>query len=526
MGRQYQEGEDMLRRAILLQPNWSAPHTELGLVLMQAGDEEAAREELVIATRLDPFNQRAANDLKLLKELSRYRHIETPHFVISYSVPKEGPAIDEVLARDMPPVLERIYRDITDIYQHRPTQKTHIQIMPDDKAFAVRITGMPWIWTIGACTGNVIAITPPRSGQDQKGPYDWPRVIRHEFTHTVTLDQTANRIPHWFTEACAVSQEPGGGRDYDTCRMLALAIQENKLFAIDQINWAFIRPKTPRDRPLAYAQAEWMLEYITTTYSHDAILKMLDLYRQGVGDEQAIDQVTGGNAASFMAGFKSWGREQINRWGLTPQPADPAIASVLIGGRPDPEKLAAALAKHPKDPDLLQAAAEQAIAHDDPTAAYEAVIRYASARPVDPWSDRASVALATHSGHAAEAVGALLELDQTEQTTGDWARQLAQIYRAQGQLDQASAAAERALQREPYNASLRELAATIDLQCKDLPGAAMQIEDMTILEPTRAANFTRLAAIYDRLGRQAEAKTAAQKALELDAKAPVAKFLQ
>jgi hypothetical protein len=93
-----------------------------------------------------------------------------------------------------------------------------IEVMPDHERFAVRITGMPFVHTIAACTGPVIAMEVPREGPPSKhmGLFDWPRVIQHEYTHTITLGQTRNRIPHWLTEAAAVSMEPAP-RSYDTC---------------------------------------------------------------------------------------------------------------------------------------------------------------------------------------------------------------------------------------------------------------------------------------------------------------------
>src|SRR5690606_15797106 len=145
--------------------------------------------------------------------------------------------------------------------------------------------------------------TPPREGRHQRGPYHWSNVLRHEFVHTVTLSQTDNRIPHWFTEACAVSQETTG-RTYDTCQLLAWAVNEDKLFALDTINWGFIRPQTERDRPLAYAQADWMLEYTAQRFGHRAIVQMLELFRTGMPDTEAIPRVTGQSAEEFMSGFR------------------------------------------------------------------------------------------------------------------------------------------------------------------------------------------------------------------------------
>ena len=68
-------------------------------------------------------------------------------------------------------------------------------------------TGGPWLATVGASTGRVIAMDAPRKGEKASGPFNWAQVLRHEFTHTVTLGETDNRIAHWFTEGLAVQEE-------------------------------------------------------------------------------------------------------------------------------------------------------------------------------------------------------------------------------------------------------------------------------------------------------------------------------
>ncbi len=520
MARQYQASEAMLRRAVALDPNWPEPRIELGLLLMQSGDEEHAKVELEQATKLDPFNRRAKNQLKLVQDLLGFSQIRTEHFIIKYK-----PGIDAALARDMPDVLEKIYRDITTIYGHRPAHTTLIEVLPDDQWFGVRITGTPDIWTIAASTGDVIGLTPPRQGVKQRGTFDWARVIRHEFVHTVTLDQTANRIPHWFTEACAVSQE-SGGRDYNTCQLLAQALRSDGLFTLDQINWAFIRPRTPRDRPLAYAQSHWMVQYITATYGHNAILQLLSLFHDGVGNEQAITQVTGKLPGDFLAEFKAWAGAEVKRWGLEARPADAKLAKLLAAEDPPAAAdVAALLAQYPEQPDLLRLAAEAALRGTDLEAARQAVLRYAAARPVDPWSDQMLVALASRTHRPEEAVASLEQLDSQEQETGAWAHQLAEVYRARGQLEQAALAADRALQREPYNGTYRELAAAIALQGNNMDAAQRHLEAMTVIEPDKAVHFVRLAALYSKLGKNDEAKTTAEQAKKLDPKAAVEKFL-
>ncbi|MEE9211531.1 MAG: tetratricopeptide repeat protein, partial [Phycisphaeraceae bacterium] len=519
--RQYQAAEQALRVAIDRSPNWPAPRVELGLLLMQGGEEEKARAELTHAARLDPFNTRANNQLQLVEELLGYEQIVTDHFIIKY---RKG--IDAVLARDMPQPLERIHREVTGVFEHRPGRRTRIEIMPDEKWFGVRITGMPEIWTIAACTGDVIALVPPRDGPRLRGTFDWVNVIRHEFVHTVTLDQTANRIPHWFTEACAVSQELTG-RDYATCQLLATALQEDRLFELDQITWGFVRPKTPQDRPLAYAQSHWMLQYITATYGHRAVVQMLRMYRQGAGDIEALTAATDTSTDVFMTRFKQWAQQQTKRWGLGPQPHDPRIATLLATQTNDEATLLNdLLAEYPDHPDLLRLAAERAVSRADDQAAYRAVLRYAAARPVDPWSHKQLVELAARTGRPQEVIGSLEHLDRHDPTQGRWAYQLAQTYRSSGQLDQAAQAAERALQREPYNATYRELAAAIDLQRNDMDAAVRHVKAMAVLEPDRAIHQVRLAALYHKMSRHEDAHHAAENALQIDPEAPVQRYMQ
>lgn len=521
--RQYRDSEVMFNAAIQRQPNWPPPRIELGLMLMQTGEEEKALNQLQHAVQLDSFNRQANNQLKLVRELVGYEQIRTERFLIKY---RKG--VDEVLARDMVHQLDAMSNEITSVFQHQPRRLTQIQIMPDEYWFGVRITGIPEIWTVAACTGDVIAIVPPRDGPGQRGTFDWSRAVGHEYVHTVTLDQTDNRVQHWFTEACAVSQEPGG-REYETCQLLATALNAAKLFDLNEINWAFVRPKNPQSRPLAYAQAHWMLEYIISRFGYSAVIEILSSYRRGAGNEDAITAATGVSPEEFMAQFTKWAQVQVRDWGLEPVPANPTV-EVALRNRDNvtDAQLAELIHQYPGHPELLLLAAQHALARSDPETARRAVLRYAAVRPVDLWPHRVLVELALATQRLDEVIGSLEQLDRQDAHTGYWANQLAKFYRVSGRYDVAAKAITRALHREPYNASYRELAATIALQ-RSPPKrhrALHHLLAIALLEPEFALHQVRLAALYTQMGQRKDARRAAQKAMTLDPDAPVSKFIE
>ncbi len=324
--RQYAEAEAMLKAAAARVPAAPEYIGELGLMYVQWGKDDLAREALGRAYALDPFNLRYDNSLQLVRELGTYDRVESEHFIVRYK-----PGVDEVFARDILAPMEENFRVVTGDgpggVDHLPFGghgKTIIDLMPDHRWFGVRIAGMPAIHTIAASTGPVIAMEAPREGPNHNGDYDWKRVLRHEFTHTVNLDRTHNRIPHWFTEANAVYMELSP-RDYATCRLLRDVFEADALFDFSEINVAFVRPKKPTDRPQGYAQGHWMYEYLIDRWGNKAPLDLMDLYAQGVREEQAFNTVLGESRTQFMDDFKGWARGQLVAWGMLPPAGEPTV---------------------------------------------------------------------------------------------------------------------------------------------------------------------------------------------------------
>lgn len=548
MNRQYETAAAVLEEAIRRQPEWPAPQIELGLMELQTGRDDRALSILQKVVKLDPFNKRATYSHFLLEELTKYAQIESDHFTVRYL-----PGQDQVMADMMLVELERIHKTVAGRFQFEPPQKTLIELHPNHPRFAVRITGMPFVHTIAACTGPVIALEVPREGPQSQhlGLFDWPRVIQHEYTHTITLAQTRNRIPHWLTEAAAVSMEPGlpEARSYETCKSLAEAYRGRTLFNLDEIKWAFVRPKRPNDRGLAYAQGYWMVQYMNERFGESALVRLLGHYYRGEREQQAMPGALGISREQFYRDFLVWAGEHVKSWGLAAEPTIEELTDELIEGDPDAalvlaasrqarldvivkrltaqigepgakeltsdrwpplvrppleisdEQLAKWIEQHPDHPDLaemqlrrrMKNLGENVNATD--AATIELLNRYSVLRPVDPYPHMKLAQIWLASDEPAKAIPHLEFLDIREEKSPVYALQLAKLYRQAGDLEKALAKATRALHINPYYAANRELAASIAMEAKKLEAARQHIFALTLLEPDRPQHTRRLEAV-------------------------------
>lgn len=509
--RQYTTAAEVYRRVIERAPNWGEPRLGLGLLLVQAGLDQQARDTLEDALALDPFDIRAQNSLTLVTELASYATIESDNFIIRY----KPDTTDIVLAQEMPAIMERIHTrvagDLPGGVDFQPRQKTLIELMPNHEWFAVRIGGMPSIHTMAASTGPVIAIEAPREGPKSSiGPYDWPRVLQHEYTHTVNLARTKNRVIHWMTEANAVYNEDGP-RAANTWAMLKNAYENDELFDLVEINTAFVRPKKPTDRSLAYAQGAWMFEYIVETYGRETPLQIFDASTRGRDSVDAFEETLGVTPESFLTDFRAWAKQDLIDHGLLLPEGTPDIyelfsvdqdasAEQQLDNVPTLEEIDELLSEHPDHPQLVTLRIGYTLSgagdrlSDDQVSFLEYAI---TVRPTDdtPHKRLASHFLAGDTAEQLKAIPHLEYLDAREIHSPAYAGQLALLYAQTGETQKAIAKALRAVAIAPFDADQRERAARVALIVKDYEQAKHQLEALTIIEPDREIHQRRLEAI-------------------------------
>lgn len=323
-----------LQRAEQCMPRLIGPQAALGMLYMRLGQEAEAKQALDAAFAADPFNVRVNNALQVLEVLEGYETLETEHFVIRFDSQK-----DRVLARYAARHLEEVYPELCTTLGFEPPEKSLIEIFNRARNssghswFSARAVGVPYVRTVGACTGKMVAMTSPNEGERR---FNWARVLEHEFVHVINLQQTNFNIPHWFTEALAVWNE-GYPRPADWSRLLRKRLAAGKIFDLDSINLGFIRPESSDDWQLAYCQAELYAEYLLARFGDEAPAKMLAAYADDLDTRAAITKCFGIDQAEFERGYRTYLMHELASPGAAPEPAERSEQELqrLVKEQPD-----------------------------------------------------------------------------------------------------------------------------------------------------------------------------------------------
>lgn len=454
--RQYDRAAELYKQALARAPWWTEPRNELGLLYTQSGDEALARDVLEEARTLDPFNARTTNYLRLLDKLSGMATLKGKHFEVFTDA-----ETDPFLAPLLLEYLESVHADLAATFEYEPAVTTLIEVFPRHSQFSVRTTGTPWIGTVGASTGRVIAMVAPRDGAETLGTFNWAQVLRHEYTHTITLGATANRIPHWMTEGLAVWAERSPLR-WEWVPMLYRAVRTGTLFDLDRLTWGFVRPKKPSDRSLAYAQSYWMCRYLIDTYGRQSMLDLLAQFRAGKTQDQAFEAVLHKPISTFYEEFLAYARKETDTWGYD------EISSATY--------------------DALREEGEARIASKDFKAAAEIWEQIARLRPVDalPHQRLAGLYLTPALSDPSKARKHLEVLASVELKDNRYYKRLARLAEKQGDLPAALAFARSALYVSPYDRQAHELLLDLATKSGDTALADLQRQRLSQLAPLDA----------------------------------------
>ncbi|MCL2639727.1 MAG: tetratricopeptide repeat protein, partial [Phycisphaerales bacterium] len=591
--RQFAQAESLYIQAADAATWWAEPPAALAALYLETGHTDKAQKLYNQAFNIAPYNVRILNRLKLLETLHTFETIESktrlamdgggpgdPIFIIRYE--KQ----DEILAKLALEWMEQIHPEVLSYFniQQLPTP-TIIEFFPSHEQFSVRTIGLPWIGTVGASTGNVIAMDVPRGGaKGMMGAFDWARVLRHEYAHTVTLAMTNNRVPHWLTEAAACEQEQAP-RDWQNHQLLWLNYRSGNLFKIANLNWGFIKPRRSTDRQLAYMQSQWLYQYLVATYGLPKMLDFFGAFRDGSTEAQAWEKVYGKSMENMDKEFHIWAGQQIASWGLSTDPL-PKRQILLDAIKKDPKDVEAlvdlasveAMAGqgsqarkrleqvfeidpgHLRAREFLGAVLSQqkgsgadverarslleSVLKDDPKRSLavrslgvlamgrrdydEAEKRFKDLQSLIPldissYTNLAGIYLVRKDYPAA--ISQLLELQRHEQRDERIPRRLAALFKDQRQLAEAEQSAYRAIRINPYNAINHELMAQVLVEAKQSGRSIEYWSNAVNLQPKVVAFWEGLADAKGNSGDLVGAAEAAKKAIELHPQSSASKWL-
>lgn len=484
--------ERFFRTAIERMPQLLYTRSGLGLMYMRIGREAEAREMLEAAFADDPYHVRAKNMLEVLDVLDGYETLETEHFLIKFD-PKQ----DQILARYIGKHLEEAYPKLCQRMGYEPAGKSLFEIFNKARNssghqwFSARMVGLPYVGTVGACAGQMVALASPTG---MKSPYNWARVVEHEFIHVVNLQQTNFNIPHWYTEALAVLNE-GYPRPQEWNEMLRERVPKGETFNLDTINLGFVRPKSGLDWQMAYCQAELYAEYMVATYGDDALAKMLAAYADNLDTRRALKRSFDVEQEDFEQGYAAYVQEIVAAMPAGKELEEHSLASLVKAHESDPQdaRTAALLAQehlarenYPEarrlaraalaiDPHEQQAGYVVARLHllvgdtDEAIAALEGAI--------DPKSpdDEVLALLASEqlkAGKHAEAARWYALAAERDAANPRWQKGLARVYLTTGDEANLAAALTRLSELEADNASYRKKLAQLALADKRYAEAA------------------------------------------------------
>jgi Tfp pilus assembly protein PilF len=445
---------------------------------MQVGRETEAKSLFDAAFAADPFNVRADNMIKVLQHMAAYAPVESKHYSVLVD-----PTQDELLGRYMSRYLESIYATLTSRFGYIPPGKTKIEILKNHQWFSGRTIGLPFVPTVGACTGRVVALASPRA---TRVPFNWARVLTHEVTHVITLQQTEFNIPHWYTEALAVESE-GFPRPQEWNRMLLERVpSREKLLNLDTINLGFIRPKEPEDRQMAYCQAQLYARYMRQRFGEDALIKMLMAYRRGLTTDRAIAACFHVEKDDFEKGYRSYLDEVVKTIRTRVNEEKPVKFS----------QLERQLKEKPDDPDLNARMAYEHFARRNYSEARPFADKALELKPHHPLASYVKARLMQSIGDKVEAILAVLEPALDPNRPNERVIDLlAELKMKAGELGEAEKLYELARKDDPFHTTWIAGLARVHLRQKE---TAKFLNDLTLIAANDADDLAVRKALAER----------------------------
>jgi tetratricopeptide (TPR) repeat protein len=500
--RRFDLAEVCYRRATAVAPQLPEPKSALGMLLMRVGKIDEAHAVLDEAFRADPFDLRVSNFRKVLKLLDGYQVITTEHFVI-----RVDSKLDKLLGGYMAEYLEEIYPQLVSKFGFAPAQRTQFEVFNNADGssghewFSARMVGLPWIQTIGASTGVMVAMASPTSAPM---PFNWARVLRHEFVHVITVQQSGFNIPHWFTEALAVLNE-GYPSPTSWNQLLADRVAKGDLRTLETLDSGFQRPANSDDWQFAYCQSRLYADYMVDRGGPESLKKMLEAYRSNPSTPSAIQKVFNVKLAEFERGYREFLQRKV---AVLPKTESRPSKNV--------EQLEREFEAKPGDAAVAGAYAWALLEAGNSSLAKSTARRALAKNAVEPWASLVLARLDADEQQYSKAISRLNPLLDRSAPHREILMTLIKLKLLDDKPGEAASLAELGLKHFPSQPDFLQGLAAAYAQLDDAPRLAHVLERLCELFPDDAAPRKGLAELALKQKRYPEAIREAKAALHVD----------
>ena len=286
LSRKYRfaEGAAHQRQALAFDPTYLAAKAALASDLLRLGEEDEGWRLAKEVQSRDAYDVAAYNLITLRDTLRKYATLTNEHFLIRLTT-REA----EIYGPQVLQLLERARTQLSAKYGIQPKSPTIVEIFAEQKDFGVRTFGMPDNpGFLGVCFGRLITANGPAATRGNGA--NWEAVLWHEYTHVITLQLTANRMPRWLSEGISVYEEfqanPSWGQRFSP-RYRSMIVG-SEMTPVSQLSGAFLAPKSPFHLQFAYFQSHLVVDYLLRRHGIIALRKVLLDLRDGTDINAAL----------------------------------------------------------------------------------------------------------------------------------------------------------------------------------------------------------------------------------------------
>ena len=478
----FREAATYYRKAIAIDSTDAKAYSGLGTTLSRLANLKEAIPALEKGFELDPYNLWTGNLLNLFDSYVEYDTVRTPHFIIRLHKDDR-----DVIGPYAAALAESAYVSVVPRYRLRLDFPVTIEIFPKHDDFAVRCFGLPGAQVfLGICFGPLITMNSPRARP--VGTFNWMETLWHEFAHVVHLTLSNNRVPRWLAEGIAVYEATRANPAWDMNMDVTMirALQKGELIPLKELDSGFTGD--PGRVTFSYYQSSQMVKFIIEQFGFNALLQMLEAFKNNLKTAQVVKQVLKLNQDQFDERFEQYAK---SRFPYKKIEFDSKFSDLAGDKKPSKALLKKMIDENPKVFFLKLRYAKMLLQEENYD---EAVSVLEQARDYfpryvgkdNPYSLLAEAYLSM--GDSLKAAASLAELLQRNGKAYDAALQLWTLSREIQHDGYRRQALEALLQMNPYNVQIHEELGKLYLQRKMTRAAIREFRVLLALNPMDKAN--------------------------------------